>query len=194
MTETKIEYATFNRRVFASTIDSVLLIFVLFFFNYPVSYIIYDGGTFNDLLLKIQGEYPNLETMGYEELMDVATRYHLIARIILAQFATFIISFACLAYFWFKFDNTPGKWLTECKIVDAETLESPSRKQYIVRGLSYVISALPFCLGFIAIYWDKKNRAWHDNIAGTVVIIKPHPWPSLEEIVDMIKNLFTKKA
>ncbi|MCE3231763.1 MAG: domain containing protein [Rickettsiaceae bacterium] len=72
--------------------------------------------------------------------------------------------------FWFYRSATPGKMLLKMKIVDAQTLGTPTKKQLIIRYLGYFISTLPLCFGFIWIYYDKKKQGFHDKIAGTVVI------------------------
>ena len=56
------------------------------------------------------------------------------------------------------------------KIVDAETGKEPSIAQYIGRYFAYIISAIPFCLGFIWVAFDSKKQGWHDKLAGTVVV------------------------
>lgn len=56
------------------------------------------------------------------------------------------------------------------KVVDANTGLNISTSQALLRYISYFISALPLGLGFIWILIDEQNRAWHDLIAGTVVV------------------------
>lgn len=71
---------------------------------------------------------------------------------------------------WAYKQCTPGKMLLAMKVVDADTLDKPSLRQCIIRFLSYVISFLPFMLGFTWIIFDKRKQGWHDKIANTVVI------------------------
>jgi len=56
------------------------------------------------------------------------------------------------------------------KIVDAKTGLRPTLLQFIIRYIGYIPSALIFLLGLIWVVWDKKKQAWHDKMAGTVVI------------------------
>jgi uncharacterized RDD family membrane protein YckC len=58
------------------------------------------------------------------------------------------------------------------EIVDAKTLSKPSTRQLIIRYLGYYVSILPFMLGFIWAAFDHRKQAWHDKLAGTVVIQK----------------------
>ncbi|ATC94942.1 RDD family protein [Pseudoalteromonas tunicata] len=72
--------------------------------------------------------------------------------------------------FWVKKAATPGKMVMNTKVVDANTGLNISTSQALLRYISYFISALPLGLGFIWILIDEQNRAWHDLIAGTVVV------------------------
>jgi len=43
----------------------------------------------------------------------------------------------------------------------------------LVRSLSALFSAVVFFLGFLWAGWDRDKQAWHDKIAGTVVVRMP---------------------
>lgn len=72
--------------------------------------------------------------------------------------------------FWKIKGATPGKIIRRVKIVDPKTGEIPKLWRLIVRYLCYPISKSLFFLGFIWIGLDSRKQAWHDKIAGTVVI------------------------
>ena len=72
--------------------------------------------------------------------------------------------------FWMYFGSSPGKLLFKGYIVDAQTLQPPSRLQLVTRSLGYYISLLFFGLGFIWIGLDSRKQGWHDKLARTVVI------------------------
>ena len=72
--------------------------------------------------------------------------------------------------FWKYKSATPGKMVFSAKIVDAKTGQKPSTIQLIVRYFAYVVSMLPLMLGFLWIAFDRRKQAWHDKLAGTVVI------------------------
>lgn len=72
--------------------------------------------------------------------------------------------------FWVSKSATPGKMAVRAKIVDAQTGNLPSVKQSIIRYIGYYISLLPLGLGYLWIVWDSKKQAWHDKLAGTVVV------------------------
>jgi len=43
----------------------------------------------------------------------------------------------------------------------------------LVRALAGIFSAMVFFLGFFWAGWDREKQAWHDNIAGTIVVRVP---------------------
>jgi len=72
--------------------------------------------------------------------------------------------------FWRYRGATPGKMLISAKIVDAVTLAPPSTGKLIGRYFAYIVSTIPLGLGFLWIAFDSRKQAWHDKLAGTVVI------------------------
>lgn len=73
--------------------------------------------------------------------------------------------------------TTPGKWLLGLRILDAKTLEPIQGWRYAWRYLAYIPSAFPMMLGVIWATFNKRHRAWHDYIAGTVVVYtRPQGW------------------
>ena len=66
---------------------------------------------------------------------------------------------------------TPGKLVLRMAVVDAKTGRRASLLQYTLRYLGYFVSMIPLFLGYFAVLWDKRKQAWHDKIAGTVVIV-----------------------
>ena len=72
--------------------------------------------------------------------------------------------------FWIKLFGTPGKLLMSCQVVDADSNQSLSLKQAVLRYAGYYVSALPLGLGFLWIAWDKRKQGFHDKIANTVVL------------------------
>lgn len=83
---------------------------------------------------------------------------------------SYVLPAVAIILFWVWKQATPGKMAISAKIVDAKTGKEPSLGQYIVRYLSYFVSLLPLCLGFLWVAFDSKKQGWHDKIAGTVVI------------------------
>ncbi|KLN65943.1 MULTISPECIES: RDD family protein [Vibrio] len=72
--------------------------------------------------------------------------------------------------FWVYRQATPGKMAIRAKIVDANTGDKPSLRQYLIRYLGYIVATLPLGLGILWVAWDKRKQGWHDKLANTVVI------------------------
>ena len=79
--------------------------------------------------------------------------------------------------FWVYKSATPGKMAISAKIVDAQTGVKPSTGQFVGRYLAYFISGLPLGLGVIWVAFDKRKQAWHDKLAGTVVVRRKNTRP-----------------
>lgn len=77
---------------------------------------------------------------------------------------------ALVLLFWIQKSRTPGKMAVAATIVDAHTGAKPSTKQFVIRYVAYIVSALPLCLGFLWIVFDSRKQGWHDKLAGTVVV------------------------
>lgn len=66
---------------------------------------------------------------------------------------------------------TLGKWLLHEKVVEKLTGNYPGFWRMILREtIGKFVSGLVFGLGYFWAIWDKDGQAWHDKIAGTVVV------------------------
>lgn len=83
---------------------------------------------------------------------------------------TYVFPVVATVLFWYWKQATPGKMAVSAKIVDARTGKEPSVGQYIGRYFAYVLSAIPFGLGFLWVAFDSRKQDWHDKLAGTVVV------------------------
>jgi uncharacterized RDD family membrane protein YckC len=72
--------------------------------------------------------------------------------------------------FWIKKAATPGKMAIGATIVDARTGEQPTTGQFVIRYFAYIVSTLPLFLGYLWVVFDSRKQAWHDKLAGTVVV------------------------
>lgn len=79
--------------------------------------------------------------------------------------------------FWMTKQATPGKLVVHVRILDAETGEAPTFIQWVIRYLGYIVSTIPLGLGFIWAGYDERKQAWHDKLAGTVVVRSKHRGP-----------------
>lgn len=82
----------------------------------------------------------------------------------------YVVPIVATIWFWLRYMGTPGKMALKLKIVDAKTGNRLSLGQAIGRYFAYIISMIPFGLGFIWVGIDGKKQGWHDKLAGTVVI------------------------
>jgi uncharacterized RDD family membrane protein YckC len=84
-----------------------------------------------------------------------------------------------LAYFvWFlmllRRGLTPGKLLLGLQVVKSQTGDIPGFGTMFVREIfGRFLSGLIFGLGYLWALFDKNAQAWHDKLAGTVVIKVP---------------------
>jgi uncharacterized RDD family membrane protein YckC len=169
MTETaeaakQVRYVGFWKRVLATVIDMVIIVVVLVLVALP-----YYGP-----------EYFQLSAQGGTVAFDVVFQY--------------VIPAVAAILFWRYRGATPGKMLVSAKIVDADTFGPPSTGKLIGRYFAYIVSMLPGLLlvvyiqsfrpdlalwlavtpllmwGFLWIAFDPRKQAWHDKLAGTVVI------------------------
>lgn len=86
-----------------------------------------------------------------------------------------IVPLCLLLWLWRRFQASPGKYLVGAKIIDAKTLGTPSNLQVVVRLLGYIPSMLAFGLGFFWVLFDARCQAWHDKLAGTLVVADDLP-------------------
>lgn len=163
-------YATFQDRVFASAIDLGLVVMLCYDLFRWMTARIYAG--FDPQRLQPENPLPDyaptqdqvrqsiemLFSSGFAELW------------LLNSFLQSVVGGVLLIATWHFFNTTPGKWIIGLKFADKETMEAPSLVQYIKRFLGFYLSLPIFMIGFAALGFSKTKQAWHDRIAGTVVI------------------------
>ena len=71
---------------------------------------------------------------------------------------------------WLAFSRTPGMALLGLRIVREEDGGRLTPARVAVRYGGYLLSALPLLLGFAWAFFDSRKQAWHDKLAGTVVV------------------------
>ena len=134
------EYVGFWKRLLATAID-LLIVFVV---ETP-------------LLLAIYGrDYLNLSREGYAGFWDFLIQA--------------VLPAVAVILFWRYRGATPGKMAIGARIVDAGNGGQPSTARLVVRYFAYLVSALPFFLGFFWIALNRRKQGWHDKIAGTLVV------------------------
>ena len=84
-----------------------------------------------------------------------------------------VINITYFTYFHGTAGRTPGKMLLGLQVYCTDGTEVSFGIAFL-RAVGYLVSSLILTipLGFIWAAFDKKKQAWHDKIAGTVVVIK----------------------
>lgn len=154
-------YATFNARLLASFIDSAVSLIPLWIIAKIGEHIV--GKAPLELVQKLSlgqmltpEETHKLHSYMWTSVMNLSVQLAILGAVIIL--------------FWVKKAGTPGKIWLGLKIVDEKTGELPSTRQSTIRYLGYIVSTIPFFLGFLWINFNKRRRGWHDMMAGTVVI------------------------
>ena len=88
---------------------------------------------------------------------------------------TFAILFPVVYFIWFltlfRKGLTPGKKLLGLQVVNHQTGEIPGfGKMFLREVVGRFLSGLFLGLGYLWALFDKNAQAWHDKLAGTVVI------------------------
>lgn len=138
-----VEYAGFWQRLLAAFIDVILLLCI----TTPLLGAIYGWDYFLD---------------GSRSLLPSGAEF----------FITYVLPALATIVFWKTRQATPGKMMLSMKIVDAETFGPMSAGQAVGRYFAYIVSAIVFMLGYLWIAFDPRKQAWHDKLAGTVVVIR----------------------
>jgi uncharacterized RDD family membrane protein YckC len=88
--------------------------------------------------------------------------------------ADFLISYVlpaiAIIVFWHLKHATPGKILIGAKVIDAKTGSTPASGKLVIRHFAYIISFIPLGLGYFWIAFDSRKQAWHDKLAGIIVV------------------------
>lgn len=79
-----------------------------------------------------------------------------------------------LAICWVKLRGSPGQLMMGCYVADEQSHSPIGWKSAAVRALGYIVSLIPFGLGFFWAAWDKRQQGWHDKLAGTLVLQDHH--------------------
>jgi uncharacterized RDD family membrane protein YckC len=74
------------------------------------------------------------------------------------------------AFFWSATGQTPGNRLLGIRVQHAVTGRPLHAGRAALRVGALTLSAIPFCAGFLMILVDRRRRALHDRLIGTVVV------------------------
>jgi uncharacterized RDD family membrane protein YckC len=88
----------------------------------------------------------------------------------------FLVALAYFAGMWTWKGTTVGGIVLNLKVVRLDD-QPVTITVGLVRALAAAFSVVMLFLGFLWIAWDKDKQAWHDKIAGTVVVRLPRGMP-----------------
>lgn len=156
----QIIYPKLIPRLFASCLD----LFLLSMLTTPITTFMLSRLS----LLFFKANIADILIMGSRkpELLQHVTANGVFTLFILMLIINFVLVAAYFIGFWIYCGATPGKLIMHMKIVDAITLEKPSKWQLVKRFCGYAL----VLVGIWFILFSKQRQALHDKIAGTVVI------------------------
>ncbi|MCE2993166.1 MAG: RDD family protein [Alphaproteobacteria bacterium] len=171
--EQVVTYASLNKRVIAAAIDLFILMMIMYVVATPLQNLVYQGKDFTSVIESIQKTTEGQEIVDLGEVINALSKDGFLYRYLILQASIIFVMAIYTAFFWIKYDATPGKLVLGCKIADAKTLERATALQKVVRLLGYFISTITI-IGFPMIAFTKRSEGMHDKIAGTVVINFKH--------------------
>lgn len=165
MSPQNLPYASMDRRLLATMLDTCIITLFLLPFNSSIMQ-----------ALRAEAEMRYFITPYMDErsvqILQLSQQLFLIVSLSAIQAALLVVY---SAIFWQFFSTTPGKWALRMHIVHEETGERMRWWQIIVRLVGYAVSTLPLCAGFFAISWSPTRQGWHDRLARTAVVARPMP-------------------
>ena len=170
--DSEFAYASFSSRTFAVTLD-ILLLFLLMspIFNwfsqivFPNYYLAGGDAKTQSLLMQLGYGQISLDMMKAE--MQEMGVY---SKLALDYALQFIVSGVIIVFLWVKFNTTLGLYIFRMTIADADTGLPPSLKQYVIRYIFGVFSIVPFMIGMLWMFFNKRRMSLHDVAANTVIL------------------------
>ncbi|MGC0371868.1 MAG: hypothetical protein DGJ47_000569 [Rickettsiaceae bacterium] len=81
---------------------------------------------------------------------------------------TILLNGVYFVFFWCKYQATPGAMILNTQVVNKDNLEALSLKHSIARYAGFYIAFL----GIWSMFFNNQKMAWHDKMAGSIVIKK----------------------
>lgn len=88
----------------------------------------------------------------------------------LAQIIGTLFALIYYVYFIYKEGATPGKKLMKIRVVREDGQPITVIGAILREVVGKFVSGIVIGLGYLWVLWDKKKQAWHDKIAGTIVV------------------------
>ena len=146
-------YGGFWRRGLAIFIDKIVLYFI---------YLILILLEFMLLPSHPYSRHPDLPAGKWEYMTGTFMIGHAIVLIIMGA--------AYFTYFHGSLGQTPGKMLLGLRVIQV-TGKNMTYTAALIRWAGYIVSTICLYLGFIWAAFDSRKQAWHDKLAGTLVIL-----------------------
>ncbi len=94
-------------------------------------------------------------------------------RTLLIVFCAGTVGYLLLVLWFLARGQTPGKWLADIRAADKRDGSEPGLGRMLLREtFGKWLSGCFFGLGWFWAIWDRDAQAWHDRIAGTVVLYR----------------------
>ncbi len=167
----KVRYATYNMRMLAAIIDVLPIMLII---GFPISQLLdnYLYAPMNMREFLVIFADPHTPEELNRQLWKTLVDQHIIERNIITSILQIITLALYILPCWLHYNTTPGKWFAGIEMVDANSYGPLTREQKFKRFFAYLVSGIPFTLGFVWILFNKKRQGWHDKIAQTVVLRK----------------------
>jgi uncharacterized RDD family membrane protein YckC len=174
-----VHYASLHSRLLATMIDLLIASVVLMPLFRLMQFMFYGKNDLHSVVNRIIKEIessPGQFSRSSDVLHVLITHPHmqhfwqqygyLFALDIMVQVG---VSSIILLWFWCRYQASLGKMLLSLRIVDEKTLGIPTKRQYIIRLMVSILSAVSV-IGIMWIVFSSRRQAWHDYAAGTLVI------------------------
>ncbi|MGM0622514.1 MAG: RDD family protein [Campylobacterota bacterium] len=73
-------------------------------------------------------------------------------------------------FFIYQYGASLGKIAMKIRVLEVQTLDTPSFMAALTRAIFRVVSEVIFYLGFIIAFFDKNRQTLHDKVAKCVVV------------------------
>lgn len=108
----------------------------------------------------------------------VALMLQMLSGIMLAVLISMLITWGYFVLFTGIRGQTPGKMFMGIKVVDEQGNVPGIGRALLREVIGRFLSGIIFYLGYLWAAWDPRGQAWHDKIAGTLVVPVKAPQPS----------------
>ena len=176
------QYASFDRRLIAATIDIFILIVVSAPLTRFLEILLFGGSNSAEVIANVlESQDRTLET---REFIAILKERGIFYKLLMLQLASLVLLwlYSTLSTSYFK--ATIGKYIMKLQVVD-EGCQNISLIRSNCRFFGYIPSIVFIFLGFFWIYFNDKRKGWHDYLARTVVLY----YPSIQKKKDDKKPL-----